>query len=188
VTVLAVEAVMLGTSVTSATCCLASTRSAGPHAQVVHARVLAIVMVISMAGVVATDDLRVHFVAAGALVGVSLVLLSRRRTESGALTTWHRGLGGLLMAAAIIVHAPHAAHMGQPAMAEMAGMGGMGAMHGSGGSSASAVIQVASVMYVVWTVAVILRARHRRPRGRLLHWEHAAMAASLATMTVGMSV
>jgi hypothetical protein len=150
--------------------------------------VLAIVMVVAMAGVVATDDLRVHVVAAGALVGVSLVLLSRPRTEGGALTTWHRGVGGLLMAAAIIVHAPHAAHVGRPGTAEMGSMSGMGAMHGSGGPSASAVIQVASVVYVVWTVVVLLRARHRRPGARLLHWEHAAMAASLATMTVGMSV
>ncbi|VXB63699.1 conserved hypothetical protein [Aeromicrobium sp. 9AM] len=110
------------------------------------------------------------------------MLLYHGPTDVEAELEWHRGIGAVLMAAAIIVHI---GHPDRPA--EMASMGMVHGTRTSGGPSVELLLQLTTMSYLVWTAAAVYRMADPHPSTALLRWEQVAMAASLAVMTFGMT-
>lgn len=155
---------MLGTALTSASCCVAA-----PARASTWARSLAIGMVLVMAAVVVTGSPEVRYAGGALLLALASALLAGG--PALAEVDLHRTAGATLMALAILLarHAP------------MAGMNQAGMTQAGGYEVANVALRTATAAYVCWTAVTLVRLRHR-PLRDLLRWEHAAMAASVAVM------
>lgn len=136
-------------------CCLATSR--------VRARVLAVAMAVAMV-LHAVPAPPPAWTLAAPLIALAVIAAAgeRRRPDVERIAGLHRAVGGVVMAAAMMLHAPGA---------------GASAGHGHGGPAATAV-DLAALVYLVWSAALLWRP-HRRGVGLL---EPAAMALMTAAM------
>jgi hypothetical protein len=108
------------------------------------------------------------------LVALSTALIVTSLHSPDPTVDWHRSVGAQLMAIVILLHLH---------VEETAG----GHMHHT--PTHDTVIerglQLAVASYLIWTVVTVARML-RRPRARLLRWEHLAMGVSVAVMTFAM--
>ena len=176
--VLTLEAVMLGSAVLSACCCVVPRAGASRRA-----RILAGAMVAVMAAVTFDAASVVQYAGALLLLALAVALAIGGPTERGAEAEWHRAAGAVLMALAVLMHR----HGGSMATHDMAiGPGMDGGTAAGDDTELVLLVRVATVAYLCWVTAGVVRLRNR-PVTDLLRWEHLAMGASLASMIFFMS-